>query len=88
LTSLTKGLILVGAILLIGAGLVVWKKKAGGEHGTQSFNSISRQEIETLIGDIAKKNPMAIKRLTQNPEMKTKQLDSLKQLLAFASEAQ
>ncbi|MEP7075946.1 MAG: peptidylprolyl isomerase [Acidobacteriota bacterium] len=88
MTSLTKGLILVVAILLIGAGLVVWKKKAGGEHGTQSFNSISRQEIETLIGDIAKKNPMAIKRLAQNPEMKTKQLDSLKQLLAFASEAQ
>ena len=79
---------MVVAILAIGAGLAVWKKKAGSGHGTESFNSISRPEIETLIGDLAKKNPMAIKRLAQNPEMKAKQLEGLKQLLAFASQAQ
>jgi hypothetical protein len=78
---------LVVAIVAIGAGLVVWKKKVGAGH-TESFNNISRPEIEMLIGDIAKKNPMAIKRLAQNPDMKAKQLEGLKQLLAFASQAQ
>jgi parvulin-like peptidyl-prolyl cis-trans isomerase-like protein len=79
---------LVGVILAIGLGLVYWKKTAGSEHGPESFNSISRGEIEMLIGDLAKKNPMAIKRLAQNPEMKKKQLEGLQQLLAFASQAQ
>jgi len=52
------------------------------------FKSISRTEIEMLIADLAQKNPTAIKRLAENPELKRKQLDSLKQLLAFASQAQ
>jgi hypothetical protein len=87
LSSLTKGLILLLVILGIGAGLVVWKNKAGG-HGSVSFNSISKEEIELLLADVAKTNPMALKRLAEDEEMKKQQLDSLKQLLAFASEAQ
>lgn len=75
------------AIIAVGAGLAVWKKKVGGS-SSESYNSISRQEIELLIGDLAKVNPMAIKRLAQNTDMKTKQLEGLKQLLAFASQAQ
>jgi parvulin-like peptidyl-prolyl isomerase len=77
----------VVAIIVVGAGLAVWKKKAGG-HSSESFNSISRADIELLLADMAKKNPMAIKRLAQNPEMKGKQIEGLKQLLAFASQAQ
>jgi len=50
LSNLTKGLILVVAIMAIGVGLVVWKKKVGGEAG-MSFNSISREEIEMLLAD-------------------------------------
>jgi PPIC-type PPIASE domain len=87
LSSLTKGLILLLVILGIGAGLVVWKNKAGG-HGSVSFNSISKEEIELLLADVAKTNPMALKRLAEDEEMKKQQLDSLKQLLAFASESQ
>jgi hypothetical protein len=87
LSSLTKGLILLLVILGIGAGLVVWKNKAGG-HGTVSFNSISKEEIELLLADVAKTNPMALKRLAEDEDMKKQQLDSLKQLMAFASEAQ
>jgi hypothetical protein len=87
LSSLTKGLILLLVILGIGAGLVVWKNKAGG-HGSVSFNSISKEEIELLLADVAKTNPMALKRLAEDEDMKKQQLDSLKQLLAFASEAQ
>ena len=75
------------AIIAIGAGLVVWKKKVGGASG-ESFNSISRQEIELLIGDLAKQNPMAMRKLAQNPDLKAKQLQGLRQLLALASEAQ
>lgn len=87
MSSLNKGLILLLVILGIGAGLVFWKSKVGG-HAGGSYNSISKQEIEVLLGDVAKNNPMALKRLAEDPDMKKQQLDSLKQLLAFASEAQ
>ncbi len=87
LSNLTKGLILIIAIVAIGAGLVVWKKKVGGQTH-ESFNSISREEIEMLLADVAKSNPMILKRLNDEPEMKKQQIDNLKQLLAFASQAQ
>ncbi len=51
------------------------------------FSSISKYEIELLISDIAKSNPKAVERLA-NPEAKKAQIESLKQLLAFASHAQ
>lgn len=74
-------------ILGIGAGLVFWKNKVGG-HSTGSFNSISKEEIELLLADVAKTQPMALKRFQENPEMKKEQLENLKELLAFASQAQ
>lgn len=73
-------------IVGIGAGLVVWKSKAGATPG--AFNTISKQEIELLLGDIAKQNPMALKRFKEEPELKKQQLDNMKELLAFASQAQ
>ena len=88
MSSLTKGLILLFVILGIGAGLVVWKNKAGSTHGTVALNSISKEEMELLLADVAKSNPMALKRLAEDQEMKNQQLESLKQLLAFATEAQ
>ena len=78
---------MVVAIMAIGVGLVVWKKKVGGEAG-MSFNSISREEIEMLLADVSKSNPMILKKLAEDPEMKKQQIDNLKQLLAFASQAQ
>jgi parvulin-like peptidyl-prolyl isomerase len=89
LSNLTKGLILLLAILGIGAGLVVWKNKVGGGHtSAASFNSISKEEVELLLADVAKVNPMVLKRFAEDPEMKKQQLENLKQLLAFASQAQ
>ena len=44
MSNLTKGLILLLAILGIGAGLVVWKNKVGG-HSAGSFNSITKEEV-------------------------------------------
>ncbi len=88
MSNLTKGLILLLVVLGIGAGLVVWKNKVGGQHSTASFNSISKEEVEMLLADVAKTNPMALKRFAEDPELKKQQLESLKQLLAFASQAQ
>ena len=88
MSNLTKGLILLLAILGIGAGLVVWKNKVGGHSTTGSFNSISKEEVELLLADVAKVNPMVLKRFAEDPEMKKQQLENLKQLLAFASQAQ
>ncbi len=75
-------------ILGIGAGLVVWKNKVGGNVSAQSFNSITKSEIEMLLADVAKNNPAILKRLKDDPKMKQDQLENLKQLLAFASQAQ
>lgn len=75
-------------IVAIGGGLVVWKNKVGGHASTASFNSITKEEIELLLSDLAKQNPMVLKRFEQDPEMKKQQLENLKQLLAFASQAQ
>jgi parvulin-like peptidyl-prolyl isomerase len=87
LSNLTKALILIGVVLLIGVGLVAWKKKVGG-HGSVSYNSISRAEVESLLNDVAKNNPMLIKRWNEDPETVKKQMGSLKEMLAFASQAQ
>ncbi|MFM9903262.1 MAG: peptidylprolyl isomerase [Pyrinomonadaceae bacterium] len=86
MSNLTKALILIVAILAIGVGLVVWKKKVAGQ-SNESFNSISREEIEMLLADVSKTNPMILKKLAEDPEMKKQQIDNLKQLLAFASQA-
>ncbi len=74
-------------ILGIGAGLVVWKNKVGG-HSAGSLNSISKEEVELLLADVAKVNPMVLKRFKEDPEMKKQQLKNLRELLAFASQAQ
>ncbi|HEV8591672.1 MAG TPA: peptidylprolyl isomerase [Pyrinomonadaceae bacterium] len=87
MSNLAKGMVLLLVILGIGVGLVVWKNKVGG-HSATSFNSISKDEIELLLSDVAKVNPMILKRFKEDPDMKKQQIDNLKQLLAFASQAQ
>ncbi|MEP7211475.1 MAG: peptidylprolyl isomerase [Acidobacteriota bacterium] len=58
-----------------------------GNGKVATFNTISREEVEMLLADVAKDNPMVLKRFAEDPEMKKQQLDSLRQLLAFASDA-
>lgn len=72
--------------MLIGGGLVVWKNKVGG-HSNESFNSISRAEIEMLLADAAKQNPMILKRFNDDPNLKKQQLKSFREIFAFASQA-
>lgn len=86
MSSLTKGLILLAVIVAIGAGLVFWKSKVG--HAAPQYNVLTKDEISILLSDIAKQNPLAIKRLKDDPELRKQQLQNIKELLAFASEAQ
>ena len=86
MSGLTKAVVLLVAILAIGGGLAYWKSTVG--HTAGKFNSISKQEVEMLLGDVAKTNPMVLKRFKEDPEMKKQQLDNFKELLAFASQAQ
>lgn len=83
MSSLAKVLLLVVVVLAIGAGLVVWKNKFGG-HGGEGMNRITKAEMELLLKDA---NPMMLQRLASDPEMKSKQAENLKQLLALASQA-
>ena len=78
----------MGAILVIGLGLAYWKSNVATSHAAGKFNSISKQEVEMLLADVAKTNPMVLKRFKDDPEMKKQQLENLKELLAFASQAQ
>jgi len=86
LSNLAKGIILLVVVVAIGAGLAVWKKNTSA-HSSESFNSISREEIELLLADVAKTNPAVLKRLSEDPELKKQQLKSFKELLAFASQS-
>lgn len=88
MSNLTKGLILLLVVLGIGAGLVIWKNRVGGGHTSAGFNKISKEEIEMLLADVAKVNPMVLKRFAEDPEMKKQQLENMKELLAYASESQ
>ncbi|MEP6903077.1 MAG: peptidylprolyl isomerase [Actinomycetota bacterium] len=87
MNSLTKAVILLGVILAIGAGLVIWKNRTSSGHtsGEVTFNTMTKEEMELLLKDA---NPMVLKRLASDPEMKKQQLESIKQLLALASAAQ
>jgi hypothetical protein len=82
LNNLTKGLIVIVAVLAIGAGLVFWKTKVAG-HG-EELNSISAEEMQVLLKDA---NPMELKKLADSPEQKKKIAENLEQLLAVASQA-
>ncbi|HVE56533.1 MAG TPA: peptidylprolyl isomerase [Pyrinomonadaceae bacterium] len=85
MSSLGKSVILLVVILAIGGGLVAWKQKYGGpSHSEVSFNKMTKEEMELLLKDA---NPMMLKRLADDPEIKKQQLESIKQLLAIASEA-
>jgi foldase protein PrsA len=83
MSAATKGLLVVAVILALGAGLLVWKIKAGG-HGSTGLTKLTNDDIALLLKD---ENPMALKQLSENPETKKKIVESLKQTLAMASQA-
>lgn len=83
MSAAAKGLLVVAVIFALGAGLLVWKIKAGG-HSSQGLTKLTNEDIALLLKD---ENPMALKQLSENPETKKKIVESLKQTLAMASQA-
>ncbi len=82
--SLTR--LALGCLFLVGA-LGVNAQKVSDQSTSESFTSISRREIELMIAEVSTTNPSALKKLA-DPKAKKEQIESLKQLLAFASQAQ
>lgn len=87
MSAAVKGLAVVLVLLAIGAGLLVWKIRAGGGHGSASSAPITKLTNDDLALLLKDENPMALKQLSENPEMKKKVVENLKQTLAMASQA-
>jgi parvulin-like peptidyl-prolyl isomerase len=77
-------------VLVAGVGSRFYGQNRQGNvpNPVASFKSITAQEINLLLSDVAESNPMVLKRLREDPEMKRDQIENLRQLLAFASEGQ
>ena len=54
----------------------------------KTFTQITQQEITLILEDVRESNPMLLKRLEEDPLLKQSQISNLRELLAFASEAQ
>lgn len=72
--------------MAIGAGLVVWKAKASG-HAAEPMNRITKEDFELLFAGAADANPMMLKRMGEDPELRKKQIENIRDMLALASEA-
>ncbi len=83
MSNTAKFLLIVVVLLGIGGGLVLWKSRVLGKEAAEQ-NSITKTDMETLLKDA---NPMVLKRLADDPELKTKQLENIKQLMSLASQA-
>jgi len=59
----------------------------GQTAGDYSFNEITAAELQMLLSDVAKSNPTKIEALRGDEEMRKEQVKSLRQLLAYASQA-
>ena len=80
--AMPKLLILVGILVLVGAGLVFWKNKVGAHGSTQA---ITKKDMEMILVDM---NPMMLRQLSQNPEAKKELADNVRELFAIASQAE
>ena len=78
-----KALAVLLVVILGGVGLLIWKGKIGG-HGSDSLTKLTKEDMEIIFKDAP---PMALKRLAEDPELKKKQIEEIKQFLAVAQEA-
>ena len=84
MSATTKGLVTLAVIFALGAGLLYWSVKNAAGQGNLELNGLNKAELELLLKDA---NPMMLKRLADDPEMKKKQLENIKQLFALANAA-
>ena len=79
-----KGVAVIAVILAIGAGLVVWKTKAGGHHSDAALTRVTKEDMALLLADAS---PMQLQQLAASPEKKSEIAKNIKELLAVASQA-
>ncbi len=82
MSALSKALVVGLVVLLASVGLLVWKSKVGSQG--EGLTKLSKQDMEIIFKDAP---PQALKRLAEDPELKKKQIDEIKQFLAVAQEA-
>jgi parvulin-like peptidyl-prolyl isomerase len=90
LSTLAKGLTVLAILLAIGVGLVVWKAKVGshGYSSSAAVTKLSKEDMKLLLPVLTGGgNPMAMKQLAENPEMKQKLVDNIREFFAVASQA-
>jgi parvulin-like peptidyl-prolyl isomerase len=81
LSATAKASVVILVIALLAVGLFVWKWKVAAHNAPMT--KISREDMEFLLKDAP---PNALKSL-EDPEMKKRQIDNLKQMLALANAA-
>lgn len=82
MSTLTKGLILIGVILLMGIGLIFWKNTVGGHH--RIVENISKEEMEMILAD---ENPMMLRQIANDPEAKKEIGKNIEEMFALAAQA-
>jgi len=83
LGSVSKGLIVLGTIFVLGAGLLAWKIKMDSSH-QYGLNKITAEEIALILKD---ENPLQLKQLSQDAEQRKTLLKTFRDYFAIASEA-
>jgi hypothetical protein len=81
MTGSTKAIIVIVVIAILAGGLLFWKSKVAAQNAPMT--KISREDMEFLLKDA---NPQALKSL-EDPEVKKKQIENLRQMLALANAA-
>jgi parvulin-like peptidyl-prolyl isomerase len=70
-------------------GAFVLCLQVAGQNAKQyNFHTLTVAEIQTLLLDAAATNPQLLAQMREDPELRKKQTQSLRELLAFASQAQ
>ena len=78
------------AILVLGAGGIAGAQNAPVKcvpPAAEAFRSISEAEMQSLTADVGKSNPTLLAELREDPERRRSQVESLRELLALASQA-
>lgn len=82
MNTLSKASIVLLIVLLSGIDFLFGKLVGG--HAREGLTKLTKADMETIFKDAP---PMALKRLAEDPELKKKQIEEIKQFLAVAEEA-
>ncbi len=83
MNTLTKGIILIGIILLIGIGLVFWKNSDGAH--APVVENLSKEDMELILED---QDPMQLRQIANDPEAKKEIANNIKEIFSLAAQAE